>query len=106
MKMNLNQPLLGKYVGPVYAILRIVTGFLFACHGAQKLFGVLGGTKMTGNPMMLAAGLIEFVGGILVLLGLLASFAAVVCFLEMVVAYVKVHAPGGLWPIENKGELA
>jgi putative oxidoreductase len=95
---------LGKYSNLFYALLRIVAGVLFACHGAQKLFGVLGGQKQEG--LLQVAGVIEFVGGILIAVGLFASFAALITCGEMAVAYFKQHAPGGFWPIVNKGELA
>ena len=97
---------LGKYSELLYAVMRIVVGLLFACHGAQKLFGVLGGQSMTSNPMMLAAGIIELAGGGLVLLGLWAATAAFVASGEMAVAYFTAHASAGFWPIMNKGELA
>jgi putative oxidoreductase len=97
---------LGRFSEPLYALMRLVVGFLFACHGAQKLFGVLGGQSMVGNPKMLAAGVIEFGGGVLVAIGLWASWAAFVASGEMAVAYFTAHARGGLWPIVNHGELA
>ena len=96
---------LGKYSNFFYALLRIIAGALFACHGAQKLFGVLGGTKQT-ETLMQAAGVIEFVGGILIAAGLFTSFVAFIAAGEMAVAYFKQHAPGGVWPIVNRGELA
>ena len=96
---------LGKYSGFLYALMRFVVGVLFACHGAQKLFGVLGGTKQTETLMMLA-GVIEFVGGILIAVGLLTGYAAFIASGQMAVAYFRSHAPGGLWPIVNRGELA
>ena len=55
---------------------------------------------------LLAAGIIEFVGGGLVALGLWASYAAFVASGEMAVAYMAVHARGGFWPVINRGELA
>ena len=85
---------------------RLIIGLLFACHGAQKLFGVLGGTRMLGNPKMLTAGIIEFAGGLLIASGLLARLAAFIASGEMAVAYFTTHAPHGFWPIKNKGELA
>jgi len=97
---------LGRHAERLFALLRIVAGLLFACHGAQKLFGALGGTAMTSNPMMLAAGIIEFGGGLLIAIGLLTSWAAFIASGEMAVAYFMVHAKGGFWPILNKGELA
>jgi putative oxidoreductase len=97
---------LGTYSDRMYALMRVVVGLLFACHGAQKLFGVLGGHSQLGNPKLLAAGIIEFGGGSLIALGLFAGFAALVASGEMAFAYFTVHAGGGLWPIVNKGELA
>jgi len=97
---------LGRHAERIYTLLRIVAGVLFACHGAQKLFGALGGTAMTSNPMMLAAAIIEFGGGLLIAVGLLTSWAAFLASGEMAVAYFMVHAKGGFWPILNKGELA
>ena len=97
---------LGKYSEVLYALMRVVVGLLFACHGAQKLFGVLGGQSQLSNPMLVAAAIIEFVGGGLVALGLWAGYAAFVASGQMAVAYFMVHAAGGFWPIVNKGELA
>jgi putative oxidoreductase len=99
-------PILGRFSGPIYALLRFVAGVLFACHGAQKLFGAFGGQVMTGNPLMLVAGIIEFGGGLLIALGLLASYAAFIASGMMAAAYFMAHASGGFWPIVNKGELA
>ena len=95
---------LGKYSNFLYALLRIVAGVLFACHGAQKLFGVLGGQKQEG--LLQVAGVIELIGGILIAVGLFAGFVAFIACGEMAVAYFKAHYPGGFWPILNKGELA
>jgi putative oxidoreductase len=96
----------GKYADRLYALMRVVVGLLFACHGAQKLFGVLGGPNQLSDPMLIAAGVIELGGGGLVALGLWARYAAFFASGEMAVAYFKVHASGGFWPIINKGELA
>lgn len=97
---------LAKWEPYAYAALRIVAGLLYACHGAQKLFGVLGGQSQLHNPMMLAAGIIEFVGGLLIAIGLLTRIAAFLASGEMAAAYFMVHARGGFFPIVNKGELA
>jgi putative oxidoreductase len=94
-----------RLVNLAYALMRVFAGLLFAMHGAQKLFGVLGGKVMTGNPLMLTAGIIEFVGGLLIAVGLLTRIAAFLASGEMAVAYFKAHAPQGFWPVENQGEL-
>ena len=101
-----------KYAPHLYVLLRMVAGLLFACHGAQKLFGVFGGVG--GHPgaavplfsLMGLAGCIEFTGGLLIALGILTSFAAFVASGEMAFAYFTQHFPRGFWPIQNDGELA
>jgi putative oxidoreductase len=100
------RPILGRFTDVTYALMRIVAGLLFAQHGAQKLFGVLGGTQQLGNPLLLVAGVVELVGGLLIAIGLFASVAAFVASGQMAVAYFMSHAPRGFWPVENKGELA
>jgi putative oxidoreductase len=98
---------LSPHAERVYALFRFFAGALFACHGAQKLFGSFGGQAMTSNPMMLAAGIIEFAGGLLIAVGFLTTWAAFLSSGEMAVAYFMGHASrGGFWPIVNKGELA
>ena len=97
---------LGRFSEITFCLMRFVLGLLFACHGAQKLFGMFGGRAATGVPMMLVAGIIEFGGGLLIAVGLFTRLAAIVASGEMAVAYFKSHAPHGLWPIKNKGELA
>src|SRR5262245_60995790 len=101
---------LKKFEPHAYAALRIVFGFLFACHGASKIFGVLGGEKPQELLMWVGAG-IELVGGVLILIGLLTPLAAFLSSGEMAVAYFKFHylAPGKphlFFPIQNHGELA
>ena len=85
---------------------RIVFALLFACHGAQKLFGAFGGHSMLHDPWFLAAGILEFGGGILIGLGLFTRPVALVLSGEMAVAYFRAHFPHGFWPIVNHGELA
>ncbi|MBB5958717.1 putative oxidoreductase [Saccharothrix tamanrassetensis] len=90
------------------ALFRIVVGVLFVCHGAQKLFGVLGAkgavsiTSWPAGP----AGLIELVGGALIVVGLGTRVAALISSGAMAYAYFVVHQPEGLLPIQNHGELA
>jgi putative oxidoreductase len=97
---------LARFAPLAYTLLRIVAGLLFAFHGAQKLFGAFGGHRMPLASQMGAAGIIEFVGGVLIVIGFLTSIAAFIAAGEMAVAYFQAHAPGGPWPILNRGELA
>ena|SRR5207253_7458892 len=94
-----------------HAILRIVVGLLFSCHGAQKLFGWFGGIGPQHGAVPLAsmmgfAGVLELVGGILLVIGLFARPVAFLVSGEMAVAYFTAHFPEGFWPIVNHGELA
>jgi putative oxidoreductase len=97
---------LGRFAPQLYALLRIISGLLFACHGAQKLFGLFGMHRVPLMSQFGLAGVIEFFGGLAIACGLLASFAAFIAALEMVVAYAQAHAPKGYFPIQNGGELA
>lgn len=90
----------------VYALMRIVTGFLFLAHGVQKIFGALGGTQVELMSLMGLAGILELVGGSLIMVGFLTGYSAFICSGLMAAAYFMAHAPGGFWPIVNKGELA
>ena len=89
-----------------YGLMRIAAGFLFFCHGVQKLFGALGGHRMPLSTMLGAAGLIETVCGLLIIVGLFTSVAAFIASGEMAVAFFLQHAPKGGFPIQNGGELA
>jgi putative oxidoreductase len=97
---------LERHSAKCYGLLRIIIGLLFACHGAQKLFGVLGGTVAIHTSLGLAAGLIELVAGLLVALGFYARPAAFLASGEMAVDYFTVSASRGVWPIANGGEVA
>ena len=92
-------------------LLRIVTGFLHAQHGAQKLLGAFGGFGESHGmaPFMSIfwiGGVMELIGGSLVALGLFTRPIAFLLSGEMAVAYFTYHAPQGFWPILNHGELA
>jgi putative oxidoreductase len=89
-----------------YLLLRVVSGLLFAQHGLQKVFGLLGGTRVPPASLLGAAGLIELVGGAMIALGIFPRWAAFIASGEMAYAYFTRHAPGGLWPVANRGELA
>ncbi|GAA0527255.1 hypothetical protein GCM10011581_40040 [Saccharopolyspora subtropica] len=94
--------------GVVLSLTRIVVSFMFVLHGAATLFGVLGAPVPTpvGQWPSWWAGLIQFVFGGLVLLGLFTRPAAVVSSGTMAFAYFSVHQPRAHLPIQNAGELA
>ncbi len=91
----------------IYSITRIIVGFVFAQHGAQKLFAVLGRNEavdLISVPGL--AGIIEFFGGGLIMLGLYTPWVAFLTSGQMAVAYFLSHAPRGFWPVVNGGEPA
>ncbi|ANZ21732.1 DoxX family protein [Streptomyces noursei ATCC 11455] len=96
----------------VVALFRIVVAFLFACHGASSIFGVLGGSMGTGRTVLTAswpgwyAAVIQLTGGILVLIGLRSRAAAFVNSGSMAYAYFSVHQGTSLWPLQNGGEAS
>ncbi|MGW0858836.1 DoxX family protein [Streptomyces sp. NPDC002690] len=86
-------------------LFRIVTGFLFACHGAASLFGVLGRTTTpVGAWPGWYAAVIQLVGGVLVVLGLGTRTAAFISSGSMAYAYFSVHQSHGPLPLQNDGE--
>jgi putative oxidoreductase len=92
----------------VLSVLRIVTAFLFMQHGGQKLFG-FPAPSQAAHPLlslMGVAGVLEFFGGLLLLLGLFSRPVAFLLSGQMAVAYFMVHAPQGFWPLLNRGDLA
>lgn len=97
---------LRSYEPQVYAVLRMVTGFLFLWHGTQKLFAFPVPPPPVPPFVIAIAGPIELVGGLLVMIGLFAGWAAFVCSGLMAFAYWMVHGPQALLPIQNGGELA
>ena len=90
-----------------YSLMRIVVGFLFLWHGAQKLFGFP--SPLSGHPpayVIYIAGPIELVGGALIMAGFFTRWAAFLCSGQMAVAYWMVHGIKALLPIQNGGDLA
>ncbi len=90
-----------------YALMRIVTGFLFLWHGSQKLFDFPGGMP-PGAPAFITyiAGPIELIGGVLVMIGLFTRYAAFLASGLMAAAYWMAHGMKALLPLQNNGELA
>lgn len=89
-----------------YTLLRVVSGLLFAQHGVQKLLGLLGGTRVPLMSQLGAAGVIELVAGLMIALGVFPRWAAFIASGEMAYVYFTRHAPQGMWPVVNRGELA
>ena len=95
-----------------YFLLRVVAGLLFFQAGSMKMLGWFGG--MPGHPGSTAplmsqigiGGVLEFFGGLAIMLGLLTRPVAFILSGEMAVAYWQFHAPNGAWPIQNHGEPA
>lgn len=87
--------------------LRAVAGLLFMQHGAQKLFAVLGREEAVElMSLMGLAGVLEFFGGLAILVGLFTRPVAFVLSGQMAFAYFMAHFPQGWVPIQNGGELA
>ncbi|ANZ21822.1 putative membrane protein [Streptomyces noursei ATCC 11455] len=105
-------PLAQKATPHMIALFRMVVAFLFACHGASSLFGVLGGSMGTGETVPIAtwpgwyAAVIQLAGGVLILLGLGSRAAAFVNSGSMAYAYFSVHQGTSLWPLQNGGEAS
>jgi putative oxidoreductase len=104
-----------RYAPMTYALFRIVFGFLFCCFGLQKMFGWLGGQQAALMSLMGAAGAIETVCGLLIMVGLFTRLAAFIASGEMAVAFWYIHVtvigmgpqgpglPMGLLPHMNMG---
>src|SRR5215831_18024397 len=96
-----------RAVQTTYLLLRLVSGFLLMQAGGLILFGWYGGMP-EGEPLKLFSqtgigGILEFFGGILIMLGLVTRPAAFICSGMMAVAYWQFHFPSGRWPIQNNG---
>jgi putative oxidoreductase len=100
---------LNAWAPRMLSILRIVTALLFIEHGTMKLFAfpvAQEGVPDPLPPLLLAAAVLELVGGGLLALGLFTGPVAFLLSGEMAYAYWSVHAPSGPWPAVNMGEGA
>jgi putative oxidoreductase len=97
---------LSKHKDQIYALMRIVIGILFISHGIQKITAFANGAMSVSNIWMTLAAIIETLGGLMIILGLQAKWAALIASGEMAVAYFKAHAFRDFWPIDNGGEKA
>jgi putative oxidoreductase len=97
---------ISKFETPIYAILRILTGFLFLCHGSQILFDYPQSGMEMPQFIFWVAGPIEFFGGLLIMIGLFTPWVAFIASGEMAFAYWSAHGTVAFLPIVNHGELA
>lgn len=101
---------LEKYADHAYTLLRIMAGFMFSFHGAQKILGVLSEFQPPAGSQLWFGGIIELLGGLAVMLGFKTRAAAFLCSGAMAVAYFQFHwkfqIGPQLFPAINKGELA
>ena len=101
---------LEKYADYAYALLRIMTGFMFLFHGIQKILGVLSEFRPPVGSQLWFGGIIELVCGLAVMLGFKTRAAAFICSGTMAVAYFQFHwkfqMGPNFFPAINKGELA
>lgn len=97
-----------RYTPQALSILRIVTALLFLVHGSSKILMIPLSSASGPAPWTLlwVAGMIELIGGLLLLLGLFSRPTALLLSGEMAIAYWMVHAPQGPFPILNGGESA
>ena len=110
--MNLLEPARERWTSLFLSILRIVAALVLMQHGSQKLFHFPpSGAPGPVAPLVLMsqnglAGVLEFFGGLMLLMGLFTRPVAFILSGEMAVAYFQVHAPRAFLPIVNRGELA
>src|SRR4029453_7471163 len=97
---------LQRWQPQLLALLRIVTGLLLLEHATQKFFNFPAPFPGPLPPMLVAAGAIELVAGILLTLGLFTRITAFIASGELAFAYFIGHFPKGFWPLVNNGEAA
>ena len=102
---------LNRFTDPVYCLMRLIVGLVFACHGGQKLLGFPGGGHGAAG-IALVAGFVELFGGLGIAFGLLTRLAAFLASGEMAIAYFMFYVgpvdilAAKFFPIMNGGELA
>lgn len=99
---------LRPYSSQLLSLLRIMAGLLLLQHGTTKYLNIPAGPMNNMNPMTMSgiAGIIELVGGVLLVIGLFTRPVAFITSGMLAVAYFYAHAPRGFYPILNAGELA
>ena len=98
---------LKRFADPMYCLMRLIVGLLFACHGGQKILGFPPSARPGQlDTLGMVGGYIELICGFMIALGLFTCLAAFIASGMMAVAYFMVHAKGGFFPIVNRGESA
>jgi putative oxidoreductase len=110
---------LNRFADPVYSIMRLIVGLMFASHGGQLVLGMFGGMPGSNNAFTQTGGWIQLIGGFLIAFGLFTRISAFICSGEMAVAYFMIHVANATTPMakffpigtagpqfSNKGELA
>src|SRR6266536_4050175 len=110
---------LNRFTDPVYCIMRLLAGLMFASHGGQLVLGMFGGMPGSNNAFTQTGGCIQLIGGFLIAFGLFTRISAFICSGEMAVAYFIIHVANATTPmakffpiasagpqVSNKGELA
>jgi len=92
----------------LYILFRVLVGFTFFIHGSGKLLGWFGGNVVdySLSNILFYAGIIETIGGALIILGLFVRPIAFITAMEMLVVLYRAHLPRGLNPLQNGGEPA
>ena len=106
LKLKMTKKWLNKNKDYFYFAFRVLVGFMFFQHGAQKLFGAFGGNAVELMSLFGVAGIVEFFGGILIAIGLFTRTSALIGGIVMIGAWIQVHIPNGWSPIGNGGEKA
>ena len=101
---------LAPYSNHAYALLRIMAGFMFSFHGMQKILGIFSDFHPAFGSQIWIGGIIELIGGLLIMVGYQTNWAAFICSGQMAVAYIQFHwklqFDSKFFPGVNKGELA
>src|SRR5438876_1594417 len=103
---------LNRFTDPVYCLMRLIVGLMFASHGGQLVLGMFGGMPGSNNAFTQTGGWIQLIGGFLIAFGLFTRLSAFICSGEMAVAYFMIHVANAttpmakFFPIASKGELA
>jgi len=101
--------MLQRWEPQLRSLARIMVGFTFSLHGWQKWLGMFGGHPDALPQLLRVAGMIETIGGALIIFGLFTRPVAFLLSGEMAFGYFRTHAPRGFWPLMNggnDGELA